>query len=126
MLRSFLMYRKGQEMDVMIEFTGGGPNDGKVLASGENPEFDAVKALWLARMVGASLAIAERKEEKPGTLLIWREKSRELVERAKAEKWPEAKIAYFMRVHEYHITSYEETDGLVFFKAYYRGAILPG
>jgi hypothetical protein len=107
-------------MDVMIEFMGGGPLDGKVLASDEIVEFDANKAKWMLNIVGASLDIAARKEEKPGTLLIWRMKSPQMAEQAKAERWSEAKVAA-MPHHEYHITKFEETDGLVLFKAYYRG-----
>ena len=108
-------------MDVMVEFTGGGPLDGRVLASDENPEFDANKAKWMLRLVGASLDIAARKEEKPGTLLIWRVKSPQMSEQAKAQQWSEVKVAALMQYHEYHITSFEETEGLVMFKAYYRG-----
>jgi hypothetical protein len=108
-------------MDVMVEFAGGGPLDGKTLASGENPEFDAFKAKLILRVIGATLDNAARKEEKTGTLLNWRVPSPDIVERAKAEQWSEAKKAYLMQYHEYHITSYEETEGLVMFKAFYRG-----
>ena len=108
-------------MDVMVEFTGGGPLDGRVLASDENSEFDPNRAKWILGLVGATLDIAARKEEKPGTLLIWRVPSPQMAEQAKAEQWPEAKVAALMQYHEYHITSFEETEGLVMFKAYYRG-----
>ena len=108
-------------MDVMIEFMGGGPLDGKVLASDEDPEFDANKAMWVLRLSAESLDIAERKEEAPNTLLIWRVSSPEMSERAKSEEWSDAKVAALMAYHEYHITSLEETEGLVLLKAYYRG-----
>jgi hypothetical protein len=108
-------------MDIMVEFNGGGPLDGKVLAAGENPEFDLGKANWVLGLAVAGLNIAARREERPGTLLIWRAPSPEMAERAKAEQWSEAKVAALMRYYEYHITSFEETEGLVMFKAYYRG-----
>jgi hypothetical protein len=108
-------------MDVMVEFAGGGPLDGQTLASGENPEFDANKAKWILWAVASSLDIAQRKENPSGTLLVWRVPSPEIVERAKTEQWPEAKRNYLMQYHVYHITGFQETEGLVLLKAYYQG-----
>jgi hypothetical protein len=108
-------------MEVMVEFTGGGPLDGNTLASGENPEFDAHKAMWVLQLAAASLDIAARKEDPPGTLLIWRVPSPVMAERANAEKWPESKIKALMQYHEYHITSFQETEGLVMLRAVYKG-----
>src|SRR5262249_40735529 len=105
-------------MDMMVEFHGG-PLDGKTIASGEDPELDANKAPWVAWAVAGSLDTAARREEKPGTLLVWRVPSPEIAAQAKAEQWPPKKVEALMRYHEYHITGYQETDGLVLFKAYY-------
>jgi hypothetical protein len=107
-------------MNVMVEFVGG-PLDGKKLDSELDPEFDANKALWVLRMVAASIDIAERRENRPGTLLKWRLPSPTLTERARAEGWSEPKIRALMQTHEYGIKSYEEIEGLVLLKAHYVG-----
>lgn len=108
------------QWEAMVEFFGG-PLDGKVLASDEDPEFDPHKALWILRMVAASLNIAQREERKPENLLTWRVPLQLLADLANSEQWSDAKRKALMVHHEYHVTDFEEGEGLAFLKAYYRG-----
>jgi hypothetical protein len=107
--------------DVMIIFMGGGPFDGKVLSTDTDPDFDYNTARWILRLVLGSLAIAERKERKAHTLLIWRVPSPDISQRAKSEQWSEAKIAALMPYYEYDVMSCQVTDGLVMLNAHFRG-----
>jgi hypothetical protein len=108
-------------VEAIIEFTDGGPLDGGSVATDSGPEFDAHKAQWILALVASSLDKAARKEEKPGTLLVWRVPSAPSAEQAKVESWSKAKKAALMPYHEYHVTDVQEADGLVLLTARYRG-----
>ena len=109
--------------DVIIEFTGGGPLDGKVVATDDGAEVDANKARWFLMLAGASLDIAERKEQKAGTLITWLQPSAALSERAKAEAWTDARTRALLQYHEYAIAEYAAEDGIVLFTARYQGVV---
>jgi 5-methylcytosine-specific restriction endonuclease McrA len=102
-----------------IEFFGG-CFDKKIIRSG-NPELDVNKAKWLLLLVGSYIANSKKEQKTLDSLLRWRQPVPEVVALAKAQGWPKAKYDTQMRYHVYEVTSYEETDNMVRFKAYYQG-----
>lgn len=115
------MTLEGTPVEMMIEFVGG-PADGKVVAS-DDSELEALKARMFLRLVAVSLDNADRKEEKTGTLMTWRQPSALIAEKAKAEGWSRAKIEALMPYHEYDISEYVEGEEIVQFMARYRGMV---
>jgi hypothetical protein len=107
--------------EMMIHFTGGGPLDGKDIASDSDPDFGPSQARWIGGAVGAVLDAAEKKENAPGTLFTWCEPSASDAERALMEGWSEAKKRALMKYHVYDVAEYAEGDGVVSFTARYRG-----
>jgi hypothetical protein len=102
-----------------IQFFGG-CFDKKVLTSG-NPELDVNKARLLLLTVGSYIANSEKENKKPDSYLTWLQPVPEVVALAKEQGWSQEKREKDMRYHIYEVTSYEETDNTVRFKAYYQG-----
>jgi hypothetical protein len=102
-----------------IQFFGG-CFDKKVLTSG-SPELDVNRARLLLLLVGSYIANSEKENKKPANYLTWRQPVPEIVALAKEKGWPQEKREKDMRYHVYQVTSYEETENTVRFKAYYQG-----
>jgi hypothetical protein len=102
----------------MIEFVGG-PHDGKMMSTDSSDQTEVSKVWWIAQLVGAGLAIAERQESIPGNLMTFRYPSVTVAEQAKTEQWSEAKIKALMPYYEYEVRECIERDGLVLIIARY-------
>lgn len=109
-------------LDVILEFFGG-PLDGGTMTSDAADPLERNKVQWIARIVGSCLVDAEKKEVKFDPNMIYTVPSEEIMERAKAEGWSEAKIAALMPRYEYVYRKHREENGIAHISLQFKACI---
>jgi hypothetical protein len=98
-------------MDIIIVFHGG-PLDGVTMSSDAADELERLKVQRMAQVIGGCLRDAEKREVEFNPGLTYTVPSEMIMDQAKKENWPHAKIQALMPYYVYEYWKHQETDGI--------------
>ena len=98
-------------MDIIVSFIGG-PLDGDAIASDAIDPVERRKAQLVGQVIGGCLHDAEKREVPVSPALTYTVPSEWMMDKAKRENWPEAKVAALVTKHEYEYSHHREADGI--------------
>ena len=112
-------------MDVIVNFVsgdvGGGPLDGDSWCSDSPDPLVRQKATMVAQVIGGCLRDAEKREVPLNPGLVYSVPNQAILERAKRERWDEAKTNFYLLNHQYEYSGHTEVDGLAVITLKYKG-----